>query len=139
MNAQGQDKLLSAIDNPSVGYVPGGFDGRTFSADYYDDDFRRFKMKKYKDSAEPFQSGGYEELGYKSQDEEDRAEYEKKVSDFANSTTRLNKIQNTHIPLAWSLRNIDNDKSRMALDALNGKMEYSEVQKDIMMIYSNCL
>lgn len=129
MNAQGQDKLLSAIDNPSVGYVPGGFDGRTFSADYYDDDFRRFKMKKYKDSAEPFQSGGYEELGYKSQDEEDRAEYEKKVSDFANSTTRLNKIQNTHIPLAWSLRNIDNDKSRMALDALNGKMEYSEVQK----------
>lgn len=62
MNAQGQDKLLSAIDNPSVGYVPGGFDGRTFSADYYDDDFRRFKMKSIKTPQSRFSLAGTRNL-----------------------------------------------------------------------------
>jgi len=76
-----------------------------------DSDFQYFQNYKYGGKAETYSSSP-DYIAPKSRTEQDYEEYVKRKDDFVKTTEKVNKISGAHIPLAWTMRNIDNKKAR---------------------------
>lgn len=111
----------------------------TFNPDDYgvspahsnDSDYQLYRNNKYETNVNAFDEfNPQEDHETLTPADAEYDEYKRRYDDFAKSTGLINSIPNTHIPLAWTMRNIDNQRSRDYAKAAAGAISYQQAKKN---------
>ena len=96
-----------------------------------DTGFQQFLSDKYiTDNRITFDQFNADDISVPTQLQQDQEDYDRKVKGFEEINNVTGSIPNTHIGLAWGLRNVDNKRAKAGMDALiNGANNVDYINK----------
>ena len=96
-----------------------------------DTGFQQFLSDKYiTDNRITFDQFNADDISVPTQLQRDQEDYDRKVKGFEEINNVTGSIPNTHIGLAWGLRNVDNKRAKAGMDALiNGANNVDYINK----------